>query len=151
MSNINMLRDAKITRVANSAVAAQTAVTSSVLDMQGYDSVLFIALLGTVTDGSVLTLTGKENTANSTTVPTPLADPVVATKTAATDSNKVMALDFQKPRNRYVFCVLTRTAQNAVVDGILAIQYNSQNKPNLDALLNTLFTAWGVDNDPAAA
>lgn len=149
MSNINLLKDAKVTRVANSSAAAQTAVTGSVLDMQGYDSVCFIALLGDVTSGSVLTLTAKENTANSTTVPTPLVDPDVATYTAASASdadNKLLALDIQKPRNRYIFPVLTRTAQDAVVDGILAIQYNSQNKP---LLTQAGILAMASSNDPA--
>ncbi len=147
---LNMLRDTKITRLANDAVAGTSLITSSVLDMQGYDSVLFIALLGDITATSVLLLTAKGNTANSTTVPTPLAYPDTAGYTAgATDAdNKMLALDIQKPRERYVFCTLARTIANAVVDGIIAIQYNSNNKPNLDATLTTLFLAWATSNDP---
>lgn len=149
--NINMLKDAKVSRVANAASAAQTAVTSAVLDMQGFDSVVFIALLGDVTTGSVLTLTGKGNSAASTSSPTPKVYPGAPTFTAgASDAdNKVMILDIQKPRDRYVFAELTRTTANAVVDGIIAIRYNSHERPLVDQDVSVLVSA--LLNDPAGA
>ena len=69
---MNLSKAIKITRVANSAAAATTEVLSSVLDMQGYDGVMFIALLGDITATSVLTLTAKGNSANSTSSPSPV-------------------------------------------------------------------------------
>jgi hypothetical protein len=119
--NLNLFKDAKVTRVANGAVAAQTLITSSVLDMQGYDSVAFIALLGDITATCVLLLTVKGNTANSTSSPTPLAYPDTAGYTAgATDAdNALLGIDVQKPRERYVFCTLARTTANAVVNQCL--------------------------------
>jgi len=129
----NLLKDYKITRVANSAVAATTDVTSSVLDMTGYDSVMFVAALGDVTVNSVLTLTVKENTANSTSSPTPTAITGAATAaytaTATDADNKLLVVDVLRPAQRYVFCILSRTAANAVVDGIIAIQYNAKALP----------------------
>lgn len=129
----NFIKDFKISRVANDAVAGTSDVTSSVLDMTGYDSVVFIALLGDVTSGSVITLTAKENTANSTSSPTPTAITGGATGAitagAADTDNKLLVSDIMRPDMRYVFCVLSRTTQNAVVDGILAVQYNSKAVP----------------------
>jgi hypothetical protein len=124
-----MLRRAKITRISNSSAAAQTEVVSDVLDMAGYDSVMIIATLGDVTSTSVLTLTVKENTANSTSSPTPstVTDATCTFTAGATDAdNKLMIVDVIRPSKRYVFASLTRTTANAVVDSITAIQYNSR-------------------------
>jgi hypothetical protein len=94
--------------------------------------VMFIALLGDVTSGSVLTLTPKSNTANSTSSPTPTSHTgAAATFTAgASDADsKALITDLYKPLQQYVFANLTRTTQNAVVGGIIAIQYSAGSRP----------------------
>lgn len=146
--NMNFLKDAKIIRVENSAVAGTSALTTDVVDTRGFDSIAFVAVLGDVTATSVLTLTGKTNTADSVSSPTPVALTDTATFTAgASDAdNKMMILDIQKPRARYVFAVLTRADANAVVDGIFAILYNAQEKP-VTADATVLISA--SLNDPA--
>lgn len=128
---MNLNSDVKITVVAAAAAAAQTAVTSSVLDMQGFDGVMYIALLGDVTDTAVLTLTANGNSANSTSSPTPVAQKATAAFTADASSadSKVLVIDVARPTLRYQFAVLTRTAANAVVGGIIAIQYAAAKKP----------------------
>jgi hypothetical protein len=99
----------------------------------GYDGVVFVALLGDVTATSVLTLTAKENTASSTSSPTPTAvtDGATAAFTAgASDAdNKLLVVDVIRCNKRYIFASLTRTVANAVVDGIVAIQYRARNAP----------------------
>ena len=128
----NLLKDCKITRVENSAVAAQTELKSDVLDMAGYDAVCFIALLGDITTGSVLTLTAKGNTADSDSSPTPVAitDGAATFTAGASDAdNKLIVVDVIRPAYQYVFASLTRTTANAVVDGIIAIQYRTKDFP----------------------
>ena len=129
----NLLKDVRIDRVGNSVAAGTTEVLSSVVDMQGYDGVCFVALLGDVTVNSVLTLTAKENTANSTSSPTPtnITDGATAahTATASDADNKLLVVDVVRPSKRYVFASLTRTAANAVVDGILALRYRCRDFP----------------------
>lgn len=128
---MNLSKDVKITVVAAAAAAAQTAVTSDVLDMSGYDGVMFVALTGDVTSGSKLTLTAKANSANSTSSPTPVTQKATAEFTAgASDADsKALVVDVYKPTLRYVFAELARTTQNAIVGGIIAIQYQASNKP----------------------
>lgn len=128
---MNLSKGIKITRAANSSAAAQTEVLTSVLDMQGFDGVMFVALLGDVTATSVLTLTAKGNTASSTSSPTPVTQVATAAFTAgASDAdNKALVLDVYDPALRYVFASLTRTVANAVVDGIIAIQYMADLRP----------------------
>lgn len=129
----SLLKDCKITRVENAAAAGTSEIKTDVLDMTGYDGVLFIAILGDVTDTSVLTLTAKENTANSDSSPTPTAvtDGATAahTATAADADNKMLVVDVVRPSKRYVFASLTRTTANAVVDAIIAIQYRARDLP----------------------
>lgn len=128
----NLLKDCKISRVENAAAAAQTELQTDVLDMSGFDAVCFIALLGDVTTGSVLTLTAKQNTANSVSSPTPtdVTDGDATFTAGASDAdNKLLVVDVIRPAERYVFASLTRTTANAVVDGIIAIQYRTKDFP----------------------
>lgn len=148
--HLNFLYDAKIIRVENASAAAQTEVVTDVVDMQGFDSVAFVALLGDVTSGSVLTLTLKTNSANSVSSPTPVTTEVAATYTAgASDAdNKMLVIDAHQPRDRYVFASLTRTTANAVVDGIIAILYNAGERP---VTIDATVLASEFVNDPDAA
>ena len=127
---MNLLHDCKVLAVENTAAAGQTEVVSDVVDMQGYDSIAFIAKTGDVTDTCVLTLTGKTNTANSVSSPTPTTLTDTATFTAgATDADdKLLILDLHKPRDRYVFLSLTRTTADAVIECVIAILYNSHER-----------------------
>lgn len=128
---MNLLKDIKITVVEAAAAAAQTELVTDVLDMSGYEGVMFIAMLGDVSDTSVLTLTVKGNSANSVSSPTPVTQKAsdAFTAGAATADSKVIAVDVFRPTLRYLFGSLTRTTANAVVGGIIAIQYGAHNKP----------------------
>ena len=123
--------DVKITVVSPAAAAAQTAINSSVLDMQGYEGVMFIALLGDVTATSVLTLTALGNTASSVSSPTPVTQKATTAFTADATSadSKALVVDVYKPALRYMFANLTRTTADAIVGGIIAIQYKAGVKP----------------------
>jgi len=128
---MNLLKNVKVTYAAASSAAAQTEVLTSVLDMQGYDGVMFVALLGDVTATSVLTLTAKGNTASSTSSPTPVTQKASTAFTAgASDADSTaIIVDVYDPALRYVFASLTRTTANAVVNGIIAIQYKAEFRP----------------------
>jgi hypothetical protein len=142
---MNLSKDIKVTVVEAAAAAAQTDLTTDVLDMSGFDGVMFIALTGDVTSGSVLTLTAKANSANSVSSPTPVTQKATGAVTAgATDSDsKVLLVDVYKPTLRYVFAVLSRTTQDAIVGGIVAIQYGAKSKPTTQAA-SVIASAFGV-------
>lgn len=128
---MNLSKDVKITVVEAAAVAGTSELVSDVLDMQGYEGVMFIALTGDVTSGSEITLTIKGNTANSTSSPSPVTQKATTLFTAgATDADsKAIVVDLYKPAMRYVFASLTRATQNAVIGGVIAIQYQAGLKP----------------------
>lgn len=128
---MNLLKNCKITVVEAAATAATTELVTDVLDMSGYDGVMFIALTGDVTASSVLTLTVKANSANSVSSPTPITQKATDSFTAAASDadSKALVVDVYKPTLRYVFASLTRTAANAVIGGIIAIQYQAKDMP----------------------
>ncbi len=128
---MNLSKAIKVSVVSVGDTAAQTELDTSVVDMQGFEGVMFVAVTGDVTASSVLTLTAKGNTANSTSSPAPVTQKATAAVTAgASDSdNKVLMVDVYKPVMRYIFAALTRTAANAVIGPIIAIQYGAGLKP----------------------
>lgn len=128
---MNLSKSIKVTVVEAAAAAAQTELVTDVLDMSGYEGVLFIAMTGDVTTSSVLTLTVKGNSANSVSSPTPVTQKATDAFTAGATSadSKVLMVDVYRPTLRYVFGSLTRTTADAVVGGIIAIQYGAGLKP----------------------
>lgn len=130
----SLLKDCLITRVGNSAVAGTTDQDGTVLDMSGYDSVMFIAAVGDVTSGSVLELQVFGNTASSTSSPTPVEmtdDNTDGTAGASDYDNKLFIVDISRWDHAYRYCFprLRIDTQNAVTDGLIAIQYNSRSVP----------------------
>jgi hypothetical protein len=131
---MNLSHGIKVTVVEAAAAAGTTELVSDVLDMQGFDGVIFIALLGDVTDTSVLTLTAKGNTANHVSSPTPITQASATFTAGASDADsKALMVDVCDPALRYIFASLTRATANAVLGGIIAIQYSADYRPTSQA------------------
>lgn len=127
---MNLSKDIKITVVEGAAAAGQTELTSDILDMSGWDGCMFVALTGDVTTGCVLTLNAKGNSANSTSSPTPVTQASATFTAGASDADsKVLMVDVYDPMLRYMFATLTRTTADAIVGGIIAIQYKAESRP----------------------
>jgi hypothetical protein len=137
----NLIHDSKFIRVASSATAGTSTVTTDVVDMKGFDGCVFLALLGDIVDTSELTLTvqhGDEADGSD------MADTTVtATYTAdATDADDdVLAVEIFRPIKRYVRATLDRGIANATVGGVVAIQTDAKNRPTThdDTVLDTGF------------
>ena len=144
----SLLKNVKVTRVAAAAVAGTSDVESSFVDMAGFDGVMFVALLGDVTSGSVLALKASQNIVDSATGDAKLVGSAAFTAGASDADSKALVLDVRRPCERYVCAILERGTQNAVVDGIIAIQYNAQSMPTTQA---ASVIASALINDPAEA
>lgn len=125
----SILKDCKITRVENAVAAGTTEQISDTVDMSGYDSVCFVQLLGDVDNTSVVTLTVKSNATDITTGGTTEKAGTATTATATSADNKLIVVDVLRPSQRYVFASLTRATANAVLDGLIAIQYGTKSLP----------------------
>jgi len=128
MLDINLLRDVEISRVANDAVAGTADVVTSAVDMSGWGGVIFVAALGDVTAGSVLSL-GVQECDTSGGSYSPVTGTTGKTAGASDCDNNLLLVDATKPTKQFVQGVLKRGTQNAVVDGILAIKYGPLHRP----------------------
>lgn len=126
----SLLKETLITKTSVAKVAGVDDITDgTIVDLQGYDSVCFIAILGEVTTASEVTLKAYCGDAPA------LGDGVYKTATATvtasgndTDNNLVI-LDVIRPGKRYVRGDLVIDTANAVVDSIIAIKYNAKTIP----------------------
>lgn len=145
---MSLLKNTKLTVVAAAAVAATTDLAGSFVDMKGFDGVLFVALTGDVTDTSALALKASQNTIDSATGAAELVGGASFTAGATNADNKALVLDVYKPRERYVRPILKRGTANAVVNGIIAIQYSARSMPTTQ---DASVIASALINDPNEA
>lgn len=128
--NLNSLSKAtKVTRISAGATDGTGDVTSSILDMSGWEGVVFIAELGDVDDTCVLTLTCEQGDAAAMGDAAALVGTTTFTAGATDADDKVLVLEHIYPTERYVRAVLGRATANAIVDSIIAIQFGSATKP----------------------
>ena len=125
----SLLKDASWTVVENAAVAGTTDLTTDTVDMQGFDSIMYIVKLGDVTSGSVITLTAYSNPTDSASAGTTEKAASSITAGASDYDNKLILLDVHRPSQRYMYAVLVIDTQNAVVDSIFAVRYNAKSVP----------------------
>ena len=131
LGNNQLLELVEVRKVHNGASAGQTTITPTPIDMAGFDGIAVLADLGTVTDACVLNLKLQQGDQSGGGDAADILDPagnVVGTGniTAASDSNKILAVDVVRPTGRYVTPVLARGTQNAVVNTIIALLYRSK-------------------------
>lgn len=131
MASFNFARESKRTRVSNAVAAGTTDVNTTVLDMSGFDCVYWEALFGTLTATQVTLIKAQQGD---------LADgsdaaDITGAATAAladADSNKALVLEVIRPQKRFVRLVVDRGTANAVIDGVMGIQYHSMKQPEAD-------------------
>lgn len=130
----------KVTRVSNAVAAGTTDIEASSVNMAGWDGVVFVALFGTLTATQVTTLKAQQSSDDGVadgfsdlagTATGPMADD---------DDNQVAMLDIVRPGKQYVRPVIDRGTANAVVDGILAIQYRARSVPTTQDATTVAFT-----------
>src|ERR1700694_1309525 len=113
----NEIKATKVTRAINATAAGTTVITGASVDMQGFDGVLIIASLGTISASAVTTLSALQSTDNSTwaALPTPA---ITTAMVPTTDNNKILILDVFRPQQRYIQANLNRATGNAVIDSV---------------------------------
>ena len=125
---MNLSKTAKVTRVSNAVTAGTTDINSSSVDMQGFDAVQFIVAFGAITASAVTSVKLQQSSDDGSS--DSWADLEGTSQTVAdNDDNQLFILDHARPRERYVRCVVDRGTQDAVVDGIIAMQYNADVEP----------------------
>lgn len=112
-----------IVSTTTAGAAGQTAITSSAVDMAGFDGCLFIIPVGTLAAGAVTSIKAQQcdTTGGS------YADLLGTSQAIAdTDDNKCYYIDIQKPQEQFLKCVVSRATGDATIGGIVAIQYQKR-------------------------
>lgn len=124
----NLANDVKISWVkALIASNASTDGNTAILDMSGWDGVVFITPVTTATTGSVTALTVEASTTNADTYMAAITG-AVATKTSPSNGT-LLIVDVYRPLKRYVQGVITSATQAATFDATIAIQYRGIKAP----------------------
>jgi hypothetical protein len=121
---LGLLRNTKIVRHNNGAAAGTSTITPSAgVDVQGFNSAMFLVLLGTVTSTGVPSI--KIQQSDDDGVADGYSD-LEGTAFAATDADddKIIAVEILRPTKRYLKLILARTTANVVLDGIVCVLGN---------------------------
>lgn len=118
----------EIASTTTAGAAGTSAITSSAVDMAGFDSVCFIVPLGAIVSGAVTSMKlqqssddgGSDDYTDVTGTSITIGD---------TDDDKLKYLDVYRPGKRYLKLVVSRATQNATIGGIVAVKYNARSKP----------------------
>lgn len=134
------------TRGSNAVADTTSETTSAVVDMADFDEVTFAVEFADVDAAAVLTFTVKENTASSTSSPTPTAvslttesgslgsissGTLVITESSGNLDNKTVLITVGKSAlsKRYVFLSITVADESYELNGITIIQSRAKDKP----------------------
>src|SRR5262249_54775259 len=111
--------------VVNQTAVGTTSLNGSAIDMTGFDSVRFVLILGTVTDGTPQ-IKAQEDSASGM----GSAQDLQGTLVTPGASNKLLILDVHRPLKQFVRCVVVRGgATGSIVGGVVAELYNAKNRP----------------------
>lgn len=127
-----LLNEVKITKVADHTAAGTTDVESAIVDMSGFEGVLFITSYGTAAADNFIK--AQQNTANSASGMADLEGTKVLT--GASPSNEDVMLDIYKPRERYLRCVAV-VDTSSTIESIWAIQYGPKTRPCVNSVSGT--------------
>lgn len=129
---MNLLKNVKIDQILGYFGAGVAAKTTSIIDMQGYDGVLFVAGFGTLIENGTLNVQVLQNDSNTTVGMAAVAGTAAHTVTAANAllTQSAIAVDVYKPLERYLEVTVTPAAQNAVILGVTAIRYKGKMGPD---------------------
>jgi len=119
---MNLSNDVRITKVSGAVAAGTTAVNSAVVDMQGYDGVIFLASLGTAAANNGVK--AQQGQVSNMSDAADLAGTLVSSNGTQTD----LVLEIFRPRERYVRAAVVR-GTTTTVDAIWAIQFMAAKMP----------------------
>ena len=123
----HLLEEVKITKLNDATAAGTSAINSAVVDMAGFDGVVFLTSTGTVLATGTATVKVQQDTV----VGMGSAADLLGTSQAFidTDDNKSVAVDIKRPLERYLRLVISRAVANSDWGPIWALQYRTRKLP----------------------
>jgi hypothetical protein len=132
---MNLSTDVRIVQVLTATATGTTAINTNIVDMQGYDGVLFLASIGSgaVNNG----MKAQQGQIANMSDAADLAGTNVPSSATAT----TLALDLYRPLDRYVRAVITR-GTTTTIDAVFAILYRGAKKPVNNASSTLSIETW---------
>jgi len=121
----HLIEEIKPVPVLGYQATGQTDPDSAVVDMQGYDGVMFVLHLGAVDATGTITMAAKQ--AATSIVGDALSGASVAGDAA--DDDKLLVLDVLRPTDRYLSVTITRAVADSVINGVVAFLYKARDLP----------------------
>jgi hypothetical protein len=117
---MNLSKECKLIRVSNAVAAGVTTVTSSAVDMRGYETCLFLVPFGAIVTGAATSIKVQQSSDDGS---TDTYDDLTGTSVTVADDqdNKIAYVEVTRPLKRYIKCIVSRATQNSTVDAIVAI------------------------------
>lgn len=120
---MNLNKNVKVVLAKAAQGADTTTVTSDAIDTQGYEGCMFVGSITTANAGNY----GKVQQSSDDAAADTYAD-LTGTKNVPGDSGDSFLIDINKPRERYLKCLIVRGASTATGD-LYAILYGAHKKP----------------------
>lgn len=125
------IEDVKFDEVVSATATGVTTINSSILDMAGYEGVIFITSLGTadVTNGHKIQQGAASNMSDA-------AD-LLGSARLCNGTGKVIVSRLHRPRKRYVRCSVLRPV-TTTINSVQAIRYGARSKPVTNHVTNSM-------------
>lgn len=123
---INLTKQAKFIRLMNvQAAGTNDTINSTVVDVSGIDSIVFVSSVGTVDNTGTVDIHVETSSDNST------FNDLLGSKIsfATADDNKIAVTEIVHPQEQYLRVAATRATANAVLDGVVAILNGAPSVP----------------------
>lgn len=137
--NTNLSKELKITHLKAHTAAGTSTLTSSEVDMEGYEGVIFVTAYSVANANNLVTMHGGDATG--------VLAATLALKATGTSDEKIV-LDVFRPIHRFNALVCS-VGTSSTVESIWAIQYGARTKDVTSALSGTL--AHATFTSPALA
>lgn len=115
-----LMNNVKITLVKAAQIEAGTDVTTDIIDMAGFEGVVFFGTIATANTANYI-YAQQDTASNGAT----MAD-LAGTKVVAAANGQVVWLDIYKPEKRYVRAYIERGGANTATGDFYAIQYQGR-------------------------
>jgi hypothetical protein len=126
------LEENSLTLQAAGAGSAGTAVNGATLDMAGFDGVILFGTIATANAGNYLKAQQGEVSDGSD-----MAD-LAGTKVVADANGSIVAIDINRPKERYVRGVFIRAGANTATGDMYALRYKAGSAPTSNTIANVL-------------
>ena len=123
---MNLSKNSKAVVISNAVAAGTSDLTSlGSVDMQNYESVMFIIQFGAIVSGAATSVKAQQSADDSS-----FADLEGTSQTVLdTEDSTAFIIDINKALDRYVRPVILRATQNSTVESVTAILYGPRKMP----------------------